>query len=411
MPPTTLAANHEEQDGVVGFPHPGIVLLAAALVAFNFLAFILVQRNNSNLEKGDFKMFYSAAVALRTGHAAELYSRDFHAPFQRQLVPSLPLQDVKVYTHPPYELLLFWPLSFLSYKAACNCWLAITLFLAVVCGRMLRAYLAVLALFPLLATLLQQQDSVLALLVLVGCWRAFRRGRDEWAGFLLGLALFKFQLVLPLTLVLLFWKPRILKGFAPSATLVLLLSLAMVGPPGLRSYAGYLSGMAHDSESAVSRFYKVDPRTTPTLRGLAYELVSQGAESVSSATARILPWTVGLLDLACLVFAWKFMREEVPAETKFAFAILIALLVSFHLLMHDLMLLALPFVLLRGLPARWPLIPFYVAPLIYLFYPHSQGWLALLLIASCALIAFDTSMSGSNPVGEVHHSDPEQAPV
>ena len=263
MPPTTLAANHEEQGGLANSPHPGIVLLAAALVAFNFLAFILVQRNNSNFEKGDFKMFYSAVMALRTGHAADLYSREFYVSFQRQLLPSLPPQDVKVYTHPPYELLIFWPLSFLSYKAACYCWLAITLLLAVVCGRMLRSYLAVLALFPLLATLLQQQDSVLALLILIGAWLAFRRDRDEWAGFLLGLALFKFQLVLPLALVLLFWKPKMLKGFAPSAILVFLLSLVMVGPPGLRSYAGYLSGMAHDSESAVSRFYKVDPRTDP----------------------------------------------------------------------------------------------------------------------------------------------------
>ena len=77
-----------------------------------------MQRNNANFEKGDFKMFYSAAVALRSGHSAELYSRDFYVPFQRQLFPSLPLQDVKVYTHPPYGTTGLLALSYLSYKAA-----------------------------------------------------------------------------------------------------------------------------------------------------------------------------------------------------------------------------------------------------------------------------------------------------
>ena len=407
MPPTTLAVNHEEQGGRE-LRHAFVPLLGGVLIALNLVFFLLVQRNNASLEKGDFKMFYSAAIALRTGHSAELYNRDFYIPFQRQLVPSLPLQDVKVYTHPPYELLVFWPLSYLSYKAACYSWLAISFLLAVVCGRMLWEYAAVLALFPLLATMLEQQDSVLALLIVVSCWLALRQGRDGWAGFFLGLALFKFQFVIPLVLVLLFWKPKVLKGFAFSAAVVVLLSLAMVGTAGLRSYAGYISAMAHDSEAAVSQLYKVDPRTNPTLRGLAYELAGGGGESVSPTAARVLPVAVGLFDVLCLLLAWRFMRRELPAEIKFGFAVLVALLLSFHLLMHDLTLLALPFVLLRGLRARWPLVPFYLAPLIYLFYPHSQAWLALLLVASCGLMAFDGSLQGPMLAEELSPGIPGQ---
>jgi hypothetical protein len=89
MLPTTLAVNHEEQGGGE-LRHAFVPLLGGVLIALNLVFFLLVQRNNSNLEKGDFKMFYSAAVALRTGHSAELYSRDFYVPFQRQLIPSLP---------------------------------------------------------------------------------------------------------------------------------------------------------------------------------------------------------------------------------------------------------------------------------------------------------------------------------
>ena len=95
------------------------------------------------------------------------------------------------------------------------------------------------------------------------------------------------------------------------------------------------------------------------------------------------------------------MRSGTSPERKFAFAIMAGLTLSFYLLMHDLVLLALPFCLLRGRAAQWSLIPFYIAPLIYCFYPHSQAWLALLLIAGCGLIAFDKTLSGPVPSGDI----------
>jgi hypothetical protein len=393
MQDTSFATSRDRQSETVKSQSPDAVLLAGLLIALNFLIFVLVQRGNSDFEKGDFKMFYTAAIALRSGHAADLYTRDLHVSQQRQLLPSLPLHDVKVYTHPPYELLVFLPLSFLPYKAACYCWLALTLLLAVLCGRMLSGYIAVLGLFPFLIIMLEQQDSLLVLLILIGCWLALRQGLDSRAGFLLGLALFRFQIVVPLALILLFWRPKLVKGLALSGTLVALLSLAMVGPAGLRSYVGYVSAMAHASAAEVSERYQIDPRTNPTLRGLAYELTSRGHRSVSPAAARLLPVTLGLLEFLCLAFAWKFMRTDANPEVKFAFAVLLGLLLSFHLLMHDLILLALSFTLLRGLPSRWPLILFYLAPLIYCFYPHSQAWLALLLVSSCFLIVFPKSFA------------------
>ena len=385
-------------------PRSDTALVAALVIGFNLFAFVLVQRGNPEFEKGDFKMFYTAALALRSGHAADLYRRDIYVSVQRELLPTLPLHDVKVYTHPPYELLFFLPLSFFSYKAACYCWLAVTVFIGVLCGRMLSGYAAVLGLFPFLIILLEQQDSILALLIIIGCWLTLREGRDARAGFLLGLALFRFQIALPLALLLLFWRPKLLRGLALSGTMVLLLSLLIVGPAGLRSYASYVSAMATDSAASVSERYQVDPRTNPTLRGLAYELSSGGGESAPPAAARLLPAAVGLLDLLCLAFAWRFMRTERSSEMKFAFAVLLALLLSFHLLMHDLILLALPFTLLRGLPARWVLTPFYVAPFVYCFYPHSQAWLTLVLIVTGLLIALPQNFVHAPLIRKPHDS-------
>jgi len=372
---------------------PDVLILAGLVIGLNAALFLLVQHLNADLVKGDFKMFYTAAIALRSGHGSQLYSRDLYVSLQRQLLPSLPLRDVKVYTHPPYELLVFLPLSFLPYKVAAYLWIAATVMVGVLCGRMLSSYVAVLGLFPFLAMLLEQQDSVLALLVAIACWLALNKGREAQAGFILGLGLFKFPIVLPLALILLFWRPRLLKGLAISGTLVALLSFAMVGSSGIRSYANYLLTMAHASSAGVSERYQIDPRTYPTLRGIAYELATGGGESASPAAIRSMSIALGVLDLLCLVGAWKFMRSGAPPEAKFAFAVLLALLLSFHLLLHDFVLLALPFTLLRGLPARWVLAPFYLSPLVYFFYPPSHAWQAIFPIVCCLLIPFSKSMA------------------
>lgn len=360
----------------------GLSAVGIFLIAFNLIAFILVQRFNPRFEKGDFKMFYTAALALRTGHASDLYSRDLHVRLQRDIVPTLPLQDVKVYTHPPYELLAFLPFSFLPYEGACYGWLILTLVVSVICGRLLSGYWIVLGLFPFLVTMLEQQDSALALLLLIGCWFALKKNNDAEAGLWLGLAFFKFPIVIPLAVLLLFWRPSLLKGLALSAVMVFLLSLVLVGPIGLRSYLNYVSRMAHQSAAAVSKQYQIDPRTSPTLRGLTYEIVSGGNETANP----LLPVLLGALDLFGIAVGWKFMRSGAPETWKFTFALLLALLLSFHLLMHDLLLLALPFSLLQGSRARWPLAFFYFTPLVYLFYPHAQAWLSLFLIAAVVMM-------------------------
>lgn len=390
---TALEKNRQPAHALPAGKRVDGVVVAGILIGLNLAIFVLVQRLNADFVKGDFKMFYTAAIALRSGHGSQLYSRDIYVSLQRQLLPSLPLRDVKVYTHPPYELLVFLPLSFIPYKVAGYCWLAATVLIGVLCGRMLSSYAAVLGLFPFLAMLLEQQDSVLALLVLIACWLALAKGGEAQAGFILGLGLFKFPIVLPLALILLFWRPRLLKGLAISGTLVALLSFAMVGSSGMRSYANYLLTMAHASSAGVSERYQIDPRTYPTLRGLTYELATSGSESASPAAIKAMSVALGLLDLLCLAAAWKFMRSGAHPEAKFAFAVLLALLLSFHLLMHDFVLLALPFTLLRGLPARWALAPFYLSPLVYFFYPPSHAWQAIFLIVGCLLIPFSKSIA------------------
>ncbi|MFI5095210.1 MAG: glycosyltransferase 87 family protein [Candidatus Acidiferrales bacterium] len=355
-------------------------LVASLLIGLNLLLVIGLQASNYRIVSGDWKMYYTAALALRSSHRAELYNPDVYSATQQRLLPGLPSDEVKTYTHTPYELLAYLPFSFLPYRAAAYAWMVLTLLLAVLCGRLLGSYTAVLGLAALIPVLVYQQDSVIALLLLTLCWRLLRSDKLVLAGLLLGLALFKFPLVLPLTLLLGLWKPRLMKGFAVSGAVVFTVSLLLVGSAGLHSYADYIWRMARDSSAAVSQQQQVDPRHMPTLRGVIYQIASGGTRVGP-------PWTLpvtALAALALLLAGWKFMRSGAPSELKFSMALLLAILLSYHLLLHDLVLLAIPVILLRNYFARLLLLPFYCAPLLVLFYPNGQAWLGLLLVGACA---------------------------
>ena len=354
-------------------------LVASLLMGLNLLLVIGLQASNSRIVAGDWKMYYTAALALRSSHRADLYNPDVYMATQQRLLPGLPPDEVKTYTHTPYELLAYLPFSFLPYRAAAYAWIGFTMLLAVLCGRLLGSYAAVLGLAPLIPVLVYQQDSVIALLLLTLCWRLLQSDKLVPAGLMLGLALFKFPLVLPLTLVLVLWKPRLLKGFVISGAVVFVVSLLLVGSAGLHSYVDYIWHMARDSSAAVSPQHQVDPRHMPTLRGVIYEIASGGARVGAS-------WTVPVTTLAALVLllaGWKFMRSAAPDELKFSLAVLLAILLSYHSLLHDLVLLAIPFVLLRSFFARLLLLPFYCAPLLLLFYPNGHAWLALFMLGAC----------------------------
>jgi hypothetical protein len=349
-------------------------VLASLLIGCNLLIFAFIQGGHLQFDMGDFKMYYTAAIALRSGQ--DIYDPGIYARMQRQVVPSLPSGQVQPLTHPPYELLVILPFSLLPYKAACWCWLASTLFLALLCGRLMGNYALVAGMFPLLCVLWEQQDSMLILLILIGCWFALNSDRDVFAGLILGVALFKFQIIIPLALVLAFWRPRMLKGFAVSGAAVFAVSVAMVRPAGMIAYWHDLAGMTR-AASPTAIMYRMDLLRNVGLRGLLYQLLGP-----SSFLIGVVSVTLGLFILG---MAWWFMRgSESPTEAKFSFALMCALLLSFHLLTHDLVLLSLPFALLVGSKARWPLVVLYLVPIFPVLAAFPPAWLALLPVSSLA---------------------------
>ena len=114
------------------------------------------------------------------------------------------------------------------------------------------------------------------------------------------------------------------------------------------SYIYSLTGMARASSQGVSLKFGMDPRLIPNLRGLAYGIVSGAGGALSPALAKAVVVAVGLLSVLAVVWAVRrVMAKQADSiegfDLAFSIAVTASVLLSFHILAHDLVLLALPF--------------------------------------------------------------------
>ncbi len=296
----------------------------------------------------DFRSFYMAGYAVRTGHGGELYDYEFQKRLQNEIVS--PSDVALLYYHPPYESFLFVPLSFFRYRTAYFVFGALNILFLALAVRLVRGRLShlselwrplpiaiFLCFFPIGIALTQGQDSILLLLLYAAGYIALRRGNDIRAGVFLGLALFKFQIAIPVALLFFLWRRwRLVAGFAAAGAVVLAVSVSIVGFAGAAAFlrpvlaVGSLGGELGTSAGRIT--YGAFPQSMPNLRGLVDGMLDKflGVSAAHFATAVI----------SLLVIIWAAMRRQ-----NFPVALTAALLVSFHLNLHDLSLLALPIAL------------------------------------------------------------------
>jgi hypothetical protein len=74
----------------------------------------------------DFTIFYTAGRMLRTDQAASLYDLAAQYRTQNEFAPDVPIRHAALpYNHPPFEALLFVPLTFVGYLPAYLIWTAL----------------------------------------------------------------------------------------------------------------------------------------------------------------------------------------------------------------------------------------------------------------------------------------------
>ena len=307
--------------------------------------------------RADFRQLYTAGYMLRSGSAMHLYDYDAQLYFQRLVVGpgEIPLPFIR----PAFEALLFAPFSLLPYRSAYFLFLMVNISLLSICFRLLRVRLGniyevypwlpvamFLAFLPIAAALMQGQDSILLLTLLTVSLVLLDRSKDFVAGLLVGLGLFKLQIVIPIGVLFIVWRRwRFSSGFSIASVAMALLSIEVAGYAQARGYA--LSLLSIGSGPWTLGRYPVPVQQMANLHGLIFGLTST---RMSESLVRVV--TVVLSALLLGVSAVRARRTE--RSDSLLLAICVSAVVSYYLLIHDLSVLFLPIVLTlnRHLPSE-----------------------------------------------------------
>ena len=289
---------------------------------------------------------------MREGLGGQLYDPRIQQAVQHEFATNTDIRRGALpYIHPPFEALLFLPLTFLPYRWAFMVWNLMNLGLMLVVAWLLRNSLSSLrqvpawglvvislAFFPIFANFHQGQDAILLLLLVVLSFRGFEKESVFAAGCWLGLGVFKYHLILPLVLILAVWKGRkFLAGFAAVASAAVVVSVGIVGWRGALQYPTYAWRVVSEPAYGGIPF-----RQLPNLLGL----IAGWPFSEKAGWPVLL--VVGACTAALLILVAR-MRGLANDKRLFrlgiACAVIAALLAGFSTNSYDLSLLMLPLAL------------------------------------------------------------------
>ena len=321
------------------------LLLYLAVLLFLQITVCLASWQFVKTGQVDFRNFYADGYIVRTGQSKSLYDYDAQVRLQNQTVTprtaALPLMV------PPCVALAFVPLSLLTYLHAFIAFALINLLLAAVsiacirfCSPRLEDYapfttaLLVLSFPPLGFALAQGQLSIVLLAVYCATFVMLQRRQHPLAGLLFSLALIKLQIALPVALLFLFWKQwRFVAGFLGGVLVLIAVSIQTVGQNHVRDlWRSMFSTPAILPDAAAQMKYGISPDRMTNLYGLSYRLFGGGRLSLSVTVIS-----------SVLLLVWAARRRP-----SFPLAMLVGLLVSYHLYLHDLTLFLIPYALLLG---------------------------------------------------------------
>jgi alpha-1,2-mannosyltransferase len=326
--------------------------------------------DRNGLVKGtDFLHFYTLGKLALQGRGDLLYDMRAQTELARKFVPQAP-DALFVPLYGPQLSLFFAPFARLPYGWALTVWLTVNALIYVFCCRVTwktcpilqkdGATVLILAIaFPGFFHLLAWgQTSGLALLCLTLAYLALRRDRTLLAGVAIGSLIFKPQLGLAAAVVFVFARQWKLAG---SAVLAAFLELAAAwlyyGAPAMRAY---WHALTHVRE------------VLPLLEPRPYQ-----THSLHAFWSLLLPWprvALGLYAvsaLAVLVLALGVWESGSSLPVRFSALLLATVLVSPHLTVYDLVLLAPAFLLLGdwALAHRGEQFALRIPQLLYLCYP------------------------------------------
>jgi hypothetical protein len=356
-----------------------LVLALASFAVFH--AWIFWHLRDSMFQGyGDFASFYTAGKIVQQGQSWRLYDRGRQWRVQQAFASSVKTRTGPLpYIRPPFEALLFLPLSYLPYRLAFMVWTGIKILMLFAASFLLRREIGAdsalltrpmllgglcLGFFPVAFDLVLGQDSILLLLVLTLVFISLEKGSDFRAGAWLGAGLFKFHLVIPLFLVLLLKRrSRAALGFSFAATTLFLLSIMLVGWSGLAGYPAYLWGFKQ-----VPSLAGMETQGMPNIRGLLTPLLGSGRVPLLVQVALL---ALPVLGIVVTARTWRASTDSRLDRMGFSFCVVVTLVTSYYANTYDLTLLILPLLLAYG---------------ILFSDPTLRGWARTLFMASAGLL-------------------------
>jgi len=354
--------------------HRAFKLFFIPLLVFSLLGQIAVvwtQLNDIRDGYFDFVLYYSAARIFNDGQGAELYDLRVQREYQKDFGVAKQDRDLP-FNHLPFELLpLLIPAKF-SFPIAHLIWAALNLLLLgiillrlfpfVEAGHRSLLALMVFAYFPTLTALKMGQDSVITTFLLGEAFVSLKRQRPALAGSLLAFGLYKPQFVLPIAgIFFLHRRWSAVLGFCLTAIVLAALSFAMVGREGL-------IGLVYLWAPMTQRGNVVWPELMTNLRGLVYMILE--SFDVSKAT-NIATAALSILMYGVTLRMWPRDADEHGQifDLRFALAVVMTALVSFHLYSYDGTFLIIPLAIVLNQVLKEP--DFHV--------PRHRAFLAILI--------------------------------
>jgi hypothetical protein len=326
-----------------------LLIVTAFLLLLLCLGGLSMALSKERIQRFDFRTQYVAGYMVRAGFGHQLYDYEAARRFQSDRVSDS--DKALPFIHLAYEALLYVPLSFFKYRTAYFFFLLGNLAFLGSSFFLLRPYLseletiwsylpiAIFACFlPVTMTLVEGQNSILLLLVMVLVFIKLDHGDDVSAGLIFGVASMKVQFVLPVAFLFLLWRRwRFLGGLAVSASALVTISILLTGLSGFASYLQLLGSMSARFSSESGSHLGIRPELMPNLRGLI-TVIFAGPSRVTHVLT--------LVTTAAVLIAAATKRRSFP------FALLVALLVSYHETFTDAVLLILPIALASSAAAR-----------------------------------------------------------
>jgi hypothetical protein len=294
--------------------------------------------------RADFRMFFAGGSLVRMGRGEQLYNYEKMANVETELAGKAGVNFP--FAHPAYEVLPFIALSWLSYRKAYCLFFGINVALLFFSTSLLipatgwlreiwtwLPVMTVAGFLPVGICILLGQDSILLFTFVTIAYVMMKTAREFAAGVVLGLGMFRFPIILPLVIFFCLarrWK--LLAGYATTCVIVVFLSGIIAGPGSALAYPHLLLHRAGTPESVE---FGIQPNSMPNLRGLIEFMLGKW---VSSHSTQII-----IIASSVTLITWAAIKR-----LPFELWLIVALLVSYHELIHDSVLLLLPLLTLRS---------------------------------------------------------------